>query len=140
MKDKTILFSGRFDKPHLGHLITIARLGEKYKKVIVCVLDYEGQFYPIDDRVKILKDALGHVEGNYVIIVNRDHFGQITKDRIAKLPQFDVYGSGNYQCMMNMHVLGFESVAVDRYPHYAASDDVKYQKLMSFMEKEGYFK
>ena len=138
--EKSVLFSGRFCKMHTGHLITIARLGQKYDKVIVCILDYEGQFYPIEDRVKIMKDALEHVKGNYEVIVNKHHFGNITKDQMGDLPHFDVYGSGNWNCMMNMHILGFKSISVPRYPGYAASDDVKHQKLIKFLEDNGYFK
>ncbi len=140
MPNKTILFSGRFDRPHLGHLITIARLGQLYDRVIVCILDYPRQFYEIDERVKIMKDALEHVIGSYEVIVNRHHFGHIIKGQVEELPHFDVYGSGNYDCYMNMGTLGYKSISVPRYPHYAASEDVKYQKLVHFLEEEGYLK
>ena len=138
--NKTILFSGRFDTIHTGHVISIARLGQKYDKVIVCILDYEGQFYPIEDRVKIMTDALEHVKGSYEIIVNKEHFAHITKEEAEKLPLFGVYGSGNYDCYIHVGTLGFKSVSVPRYPGYAASNEVRYQKLIHFLEKEGYLK
>ncbi|MCP3683539.1 MAG: hypothetical protein GY861_12700 [bacterium] len=152
MNNKTILFSGRFDTIHTGHIITIKRLGQTFKKVIVCILDYPGkvcptcghveggQFYSIGERRSIMKDALENVEGNYEIIVNKHHFGRITQEQVEELPHFDVYGSGNYDCFMHMHTLGYEHISVPRYPHYTASDDVNQQKFKSFIEREGYIK
>jgi nicotinamide mononucleotide adenylyltransferase len=140
MENKVILFSGRYDKFHTGHLITIARLGQQYSKVIICILNNMGDFYPILEREQIIKDALEHVKGNYEVIVNRHHFATITKEQVEELPKWDIYGTGNYRCLMNMHTLGYETVSVPRYPFYAASDDVKYQKLMHFLEENGYLK
>lgn len=134
---KIILFSGRFDKPHLGHLITIARLGQKYDKVIVCVLDYSEQFYPIKERIEILRDATQYLRGNYQIITNTINFEKITREQVENLQTpFTHYGTGNYQCFNNMKNQGYETVDVRRYHGYAAGDDRKYQKLRKFLEDE----
>ena len=138
MIDKTVLFSGRFDKPHLGHLITIGRLGQEFRNVIVCVLDYPEQFYPIDERTKTMCDATKLLRGNYQVITNKTNFERITKDQVKQeiLLPFDVYGSGNYQCNLNMRQLGYEIVDVNRYPGYAATNDRCFQKIMKIIEGE----
>lgn len=140
--NKTILFSGRYDKPHIGHIITIQQLAEEYEKVIVCILDYPGQFYTIEERVRIMKKVLSKCTGNYQVITNKTNFEKITKQQMEDegIPEFTHYGSGNFQCFMNMFHLGYKSVSINRTPGYAASSDVKYQKLIKFFEDEGYFK
>lgn len=139
MINKTILFSGRFDRAHIGHLITIAKLGQKYDKVIVCVLDYPDQFYPIDERKKIMCDSLQYLRGNYQVVVNTHNFERITSEQIEEdIPfPFDVYGSGNYQCNLNMKKLGYKIEDVPRYPGYQATDDRCFQRIIKVLEEEG---
>ncbi len=134
----TILFSGRFDRVHVGHIITIQRLSHQYEKVLVVILDYPEQFYPIEERVNTLKEALVNSKGNYEVIVNKHNFENITKEQVGELPEFNVYGSGNFRCYSNMSKLGYEVVDTRRYPGYAAKDDRKYQKFVKFLEDEGY--
>lgn len=138
MENKTILFSGRFDKPHAGHIITIARLGQKYDKVIVCMLDYPEQYYPISDRKKIMCDALQYLRGNYQLIINKTNFEKITKEQIEEEihTPFQVYGSGNWQCYTNMTKLGYEVIEVRRYPYFQARDDRCFQRIMKVIEEE----
>ncbi len=127
------------DKPHSGHLITIKRLGQEYDRVVIVILDYPEQFYPIEERVQILHDMFDEgILGNYEVIVNKHNFENITKEQVEELPEFDVYGSGNYRCYSNMSKLGYEVVDTRRYPGYAAKDDRKYQKFVKFLEDEDY--
>lgn len=136
--DKTILFSGRFDRPHLGHIITIGQLGQKYRGVIVCILDHPNQFYPISERKKTMCDAVRLLSGNYQIITNTYNFEIITKGQIDQeinVP-FEVYGTGNWQCFTNMKNLGYEVVEVARYPGYAATKDRCFQKIMKIIKSE----
>ena len=133
MKSKTILFSGRFDRPHLGHFITTKKLGQQYKKVIVVVLDYPESYFPLCTRLSILKEAMENVPGEYEIVANATHFGKITIEEL-KVFKFDVYGAGNLQVLKHIESLGIECVHVPRHPEYAASDDVKYHKIKNVME------
>ena len=137
----TALFSGRFDRVHPGHLITIGRLGQQYDKVIVCVLDYTGQFYPVEERVEVMKDALELVKGNYNVITNKYNFEKITKKQVDEIGvKFDVYITGNAICYLNMFGLGYEVMDSGRYPGYAARDDRNYQKIMKVIEEVLYDK
>lgn len=119
----TILFSGRFDKPHTGHIITIQRLGKVYGKVIVVILDYPKQKFPIQMRHDILKEALENSRGNYEIITNKIHFGELTKEDLKDLPAFDIYGGGNVEVLRHIQNLGVKIKFVPRFPFYSASKE-----------------
>ena len=135
---KTILFSGRLDPPHLGHIITLQKLAREYDKVLVVLLDYPQQFYPIQERLKTVQIALEGCRGNFEVIVNNVNFGEIMKEDVDTLPLFDVYAGGNPICHLRMTGLGYNSIAVNRTPGYKASDSVKFQKLMKFLDEEGF--
>ncbi len=133
----TVLFTGRFDKPHVGHIINIQRLGQKFDTVIVCVLDDGKQFYPVKDRMQILIDALENSKGNYVVISNKTNFEQISSLRLkSEVPPFDVYASGNWTCVQNIRNMGYKTIDVSRYPGYAAKTDRVIQKIIAVIEKE----
>lgn len=132
MKSKTILFSGRFDKPHLSHFLTIQDLSRMYKFVHVVMLDYPESHYPACMREHMLLEMTAEIE-NVGIIVNKTHFGKITKEEIKDFT-FDVYGSGNVDVLKHMESLGVECVYVPRTLDTAASDDIKYQKVKKALE------
>jgi len=136
--DKTILFSGRFDKPELGHIITIGRLAQKYKKVIVCILDYEEARWPVSYKLKVFEDCfkvLEHSERIHVI-VNNVHFAKITIEELESVAKFDVYGAGNNEVLKHIESLGVECVYVPRYMDYAATPGRVYDKIKGIMESE----
>ncbi len=133
MNKKTILFSGRFDKPHLSHFLTIRDLSIKYKTVYVVMLDYKGSHYPACMREHILEKMFEDY-GNVCIVVNQAHFGKITKEELDEFA-FDVYGSGNEDVLKHMESLGVDCVFVPRTLDTAASDDVKYQKVKKALEE-----
>lgn len=125
---RTILFSGRFDRVHPGHIITIMRLGQQYDTIIVCVLDYPKQKYPLEHRMTVLKDALMHAKGNYIVISNKTHFAEIFT--FNDLPMFDYYGAGNEKVLKNIrgrfaqqNISPDRAVFVERYPGYSASKE-----------------
>jgi hypothetical protein len=116
------LFSGRFDPPHLGHLLSIARLG-KHHELTVVVLDYPEQKFPISYRVQIVKEALSYLSGGpYHVEANKVHFGKITKGELAT-HTFDFYASGNLSCVHHMESLGYPCYYVERAYEYAATND-----------------
>lgn len=130
----TVLASGRFDPPHLGHLASMQRLGKQFKKVIVVVLDHEGQKYSPQYRAQILKEVLNNSEGTYEVVINKDHFGQISKEAAAQYGKY-VYASGNLECVKHMDELGYECLYIDRAYNYEASEDRHLRNIMEAMNK-----
>ena len=132
-KDKTILFSGRFDKPHASHFLTIRDLSKSWKHVFVAVLDYSESHYPLCVRLHILEKLLQDYN-NVTVLSNCIHFGEITLEQIQCF-NCDVYGSGNKDVLKHVESLGMECVYVPRTLDTAASEDVKYQKIKKALEE-----
>lgn len=118
-----MLFSGRFDAPHCGHIKTIQELGGIFFKVIVVVLDYEKARYPVDYRMEVLAKILGRSYGMYEIIANDENF-ECIKIESAKKFTFDIYASGNTKCVAHMKALGFRTLNTPRSWHYEASKEI----------------
>ena len=116
------LFTGRFDRPHCGHLHTIQLLGQRYDKVLVVVLDYERQRYPVEYRATILSELLRYSKGNYEVTTNNVNFEHADKHEIDRYT-FDVYCSGNLKCCNKVMAMGYEVEFVDRSWDYEASKE-----------------
>lgn len=131
-RDKKCCFSGRFDRPHIGHLIQIMRLGQMFKSVIVPVLAYPEQKFSVQYRVQILKDALSMARGGYSVFANREHFARITKEEIS-MYNFDVYVSQNIECLKHVESLGYKVMYVDRAYDYSASEETTLDKIRTIL-------
>lgn len=133
MVNKTILFSGRFDRPHISHIDTITKLGQEYKKVLVVVLDYPEQCYPVQYRAQRLGEVLGRCKGNYEVVINKVHFGKITASELGYF-DFDVYGTGNMEVLKHIESLNVKCRFIDKSDDTAASDEARFQKIKEIMK------
>ncbi len=98
------LISGRYDPPHRGHIRTIQLLGQRFKKVIVAVLNHKEQRYSATYRVQVLREILENSKGNYEVVENHYHFGEISVDQLLKF-DFDVYAAGNEKVLRHIEDL-----------------------------------
>jgi len=121
--EKIVIFSGRFDPPHPGHIATAQRLGKRFKHVLIPVLDYPERSYPADYVVQIFEEILGNSKGSYEVFTNKDHFAKITIERLELFPKFNLYAAGNLETLKHMESLGYEVLWVDRPFHYEATND-----------------
>lgn len=105
----TALFLGRFQPPHVGHLLTIQSLATKYDQLIVGVTECEPSVMTIDNVIGIFKSLLpsnnisflhvsGSVEGGTAIINC----------------QFDVCCSGNPAVLSIMGGKGYKTEYTER--------------------------
>ena len=117
----TVLFSGRFDPPHLGHIITIARLWKKFDAITIVVLDHPDSEYPISYRKQALEEMVYHLNGKHIVTTNQIHFAKITKSEISKF-KFDVYASGNLEVLKHIESLGIPTLYVERSFDYSATE------------------
>lgn len=123
----TCLFSGRFDRPHPGHILTILQLGFIFRKVLVVVLDYPEQKYPVQYRVQLLQSILEYAMGEYEVVSNESHFARIVEEDLSKF-KFDVYASGNIECLKHIEELGRKVTYVNRSFDYSASEEYEKEK------------
>ena len=119
-----VLFSGRCDRAHIGHVATIVRLAKMFDSVLVVLLDYEGQHRLPTYRVQTLRAC---VPDNVEVITNTTHFGQMAGAEWASYG-CDVYAGGNEEVNRHMIELGVPVLWMPRSFDYAASDEYKGKK------------
>jgi len=94
---KTALFSGRFQPPHLGHVLTLMDIYPRYSKIIVAVTNYtyEGKkphVLPRDKVKEILEKIFRHLPKIEVVLTEE---GFPVRKTFTDLPEFDVVVTGN---------------------------------------------
>jgi len=114
----TVLFSGRFDPVHPGHIATVLRLLKKCRYVTIAMLNYKERRYPTCYCVDIFEEIFDGLPVE--VVVNNDHFGKITKEQLEKF-NFDVYASGNLSVLRHIENLGFDVIYTERAYLYEAS-------------------
>jgi nicotinamide mononucleotide adenylyltransferase len=100
-KVEVCLISGRFDRPHTGHIRTIQLLGQRFNKVLVVVLNYREQKYSAQYRAQVLREILENCKGTYEVVINNYHFAAISIDELLKY-EFDVYAAGNFEVLKHI--------------------------------------
>ena len=129
---KIALFSGRYDPVHLGHMITIGKLLQKYNKVIVCILDYPGRSFC---DIKLVKEIFktfvklwAYDTRRIEIVSNKTHFAYIELSEIKDIcsqawcdVDNTVYVGGNTEVNKHIKELGFPVEYYERSYFYNAS-------------------
>lgn len=119
MDKSEVVFSGRFDPPHPGHLATVKRLLKKFGYVNIVILDYLERDYPLNYVKGIFREMF---EGSQVnVMANRTHFGEMTKDEWDGF-KADYYAAGNLKVLRHMERIGANCYYVERAYEYTASD------------------
>lgn len=87
---KTIYFPGKFQPPHIGHILTISKLLRKHYHVIVGISEDEPRIMTREQIEDIFRIIFG--ERVYVHLID----GVLTDwNDVDELPLFDVLMSGN---------------------------------------------
>lgn len=117
------VFSGRFDPPHIGHILTIMRLLETYLKILVVVLDYSERKACTAEKAKDIFDQVFHglSKGKVVTVINDVHFSRISKIEYRCLcldneidPDMTMYLSGNHEVIAHFNDIGVPHQFVER--------------------------
>ena len=124
-KKGIILFSGRLNVVHPGHVITILRLCEQHEMVKIVILDYPKRKTPAHWSRDILEEILSHTNHKWQIFINDSHFGKISMEELTGYKPFDFYGAGNMEVINHIKTfekeLDFETKWIDRSWFYEAS-------------------
>lgn len=114
-----VLFSGRFDPPHPGHIVTILRLARKYGTCKVVLLRTGERRFPPSYCLSIFEEVFA---GNkkVVVLANDTHFAKITKQEIEDIG-CDLYASNNIECLKHVEELGVKTLFTDRSFDYSSS-------------------
>ena len=113
---KVAIFPGRFQPPHLGHVLTLMRIYPLYDEVIIAVSEYTyggGKTQVIHPEVakKILEDVFQHLPKFQVVLIGK---GFIKRTTFNDLPNFDVVVTGNLETIRKMEKLGIKTRYVER--------------------------
>lgn len=101
--DLSVLFSGRFDPPHPGHILQILKLAKKWKKVKVVVLDYPERRFPIVYVMSVFQEIIDSESVEF--FRNNIHFGEITEEEFKKF-ECDLYVGGNLTVLRHIEKMG----------------------------------
>lgn len=103
------LFLGRFQPPHVGHILTIRKLAQRFERVVVGVTEAEPSVMQVSEVVAILELLLP--EAGIEIIPFKGSVEAGTAEISCK---FDVCCSGNPRVLARMADLGFRTEFTER--------------------------
>lgn len=108
MLNQTIaLFPGRFQPPHLGHILTLMDIYNDYKDIIIAVTNYtyEGKkphVLPREEVKNILENVFEYLPNVEVVLTEE---GFPVRKTFNDLPKFDIVVTGNHETIKNMKSL-----------------------------------
>lgn len=110
------IFPGRFQPPHIGHILTLMRIFPLYAKIIVAVTSYtyggrKPQLIKPSEVAKVLRKVFKHLPKYEVICVGK---GFRERDSLDDLPRFDVVVCGDLGVIYNMEKLGIKNRYISR--------------------------
>jgi len=108
VEKQTVFFPGKFQPPHMGHILTIARLKKNYKVVIGIT---EGEPRVVEQ--KKVKEIFQEIFGKSIDIVLLH--GTLT-DWVGTLglPEFDILVSGNEEVIVWANKKNLRSKFINR--------------------------
>jgi nicotinamide mononucleotide adenylyltransferase len=131
--NKTAIFSGRFDPPHLGHLHTILNIAKVYGRVLVVILDYpDREVCSADEARDIFNEIFDAMfpdttRSTIQVVINDIHFAAISFAEYDTLLRnngiclnHSIYLSGNTEVLENMKKVGI------RCRYFARTDEYLY--------------
>ena len=131
---KVALFPGRFQPPHLGHVITIMRIYPIYDEILVAITEYtyEGtkkRVLPTRKIIRILEKLFAHLPKIKVVTIGR---GIIERRSFDDLPPCNYIVSGNMGVILAAEKAGYKARLIPR------ADDLYY--LRGETIREAFFK
>ncbi len=103
------VFIGKFQPPHLGHVMTAKRLLRKYNSIIIAVTDGKPNVMPPNEVLALFKEVLGVEKVEYRHIPGAVDEGSAVFDF-----EFDVICSGNLVVLELLKNKGFNVEFVER--------------------------
>lgn len=133
---KIAVFSGRFDPPHLGHLITMVKLSNDHDIVIVPVLSYDDRLVDAATAIETMKRVTKALNNNKVrFSINIVHFAKISAGDYGRLLRREgvdqsinevIYYSGNHEVLNHMNDIGVKNKFIERsFDEYYSSTIIK---------------
>lgn len=100
------------------------------------LLDHQGQNFPVQYRVQVLKDVLSKSIGTYHVCVNKTHFGKISLEELKQF-SFDIYAAGNLEVIKHIAGLEVPTLYVPRSFEYEAGAERLAAGMHALLTKGG---
>jgi len=97
------LFPGKFQPPHLGHVLTILRINSNYDKVVVAITEDKPEVMSQLKRKQIFNEVFKGYPNIKIITVKGTIEGC---NSLIHLPNFDVCISGNKKVIKKIREFG----------------------------------
>jgi len=116
------IISMRANPPHLGHVRTLFRIKDQYKKIIIAVTPSthggtKTQVVTAEESMSVFKEIFEkHFPDKYEVVYNEYDFS--TRTMFDDLPRFDVIVTGNPKSYKHMKKLGMNVIWEPRTPGY----------------------
>jgi len=99
-------FPGKFQPPHLGHIMSLMQLYPEYDKIIVGITEDGPNVLSQEERKTIFEKAFEHLPKFEVVLIK----GVLTEmNSLKDLPEFDICISGNKKVIEKIRGLGKET-------------------------------
>lgn len=105
-------FPGKFQPPHLGHIMSIMDIYDNYEKIIIAITDDKPKILTLNERVDIFKIIFKHMKKIQIITLEDIIITKLEDD--INLPKFDICISGNKDVLNKMTDLGYNVEFLDR--------------------------
>lgn len=114
--NKVAIFPGRFQPPHLGHVLTLMKIYPLYDEIIIAVTSYtyggrKKQVLKPREVKRMFENVFKYLPKYKVITVGK---GFIERRSFNDLPRFDVVVTGNLETIRRMERLGLKARYVSR--------------------------
>ena len=105
------LFPGKFQPPHIGHVISIIRIYEKYTKIIIGITEDGPIVMEQQKRVEMMQEVFKFMDKVEVIPLRG-----VIEEYIdnSLFPEFDICLSGNKKVVEKIRFLGMNAEFLDR--------------------------
>jgi len=108
---KTAFFPGKFQPVHLGHIITIMNIYDKYEKIIIGITNDKPMVLSQEERKEVFEKVFKYLPKVEVILIPEIITGS---NKLDYLPKFDVCLTGNELVIKTMQDLGKNAQYLDR--------------------------
>ena len=105
------LFPGKFQPPHIGHVISIIRIYEKYTKIIIGITEDGPIVMEQQKRVEMMQEVFKFMDKVEVIPL-RGVIEEYVDNSL--FPEFDICLSGNKKVVEKIRFLGMNAEFLDR--------------------------
>lgn len=114
-------FPVKANPPHLGHILTLLRIKDDYRKIMISVLDV-NLFITSKEIIEILKFILNNYPNKFYFNIHKESF--ITRTNFDELPfdREDIIVTGNKKVYDNVKKYGLKAKLIARIPYYKSAD------------------